>query len=780
MKKVFFLFVFFLCALQLPAQPQTPKLPEKVKVKLPKILDGTKLPRLEEDLFPQFSTSKNCKWGQDKTVEQTWVVYSDRNNNQTYATPDGTNKLTTLSFGEEVCIAEIRGNMALVYTDDRHNYPEIPSYAKPKGWISMEKLLLWKKCPTDTRGVQMKGIIAINLNNMQKGSTFNEKLYKNPEELNKSDRLNMNMNFYYIMKETPDKEFALLCTGAQFSQTTLYGWVHKTAYTLWNQRTCLEPNWNKKFVEEHRGDKTYTYDDDARSKIVTEWKFGNISGETEIDKYRMNPNLLRFPVLGQVDRSNNMILCTSFADRTGRINPVEYGIVSTTDVVNRVGEDMLQMNIILAIEATTEMGKFMSAIQKSLSKCKEYAKQGLKVRVGLVFYRNLASGISQSDIMPLCSYDNEQLLGKLQTGSVNARLVGERNVSLGQAIKAAVTGSTMGFTENQSNMLLVIGYHGTSEKEWDKEQLRRLLKKNKIQMASIQVMRSATGSSSRYHNLVTDLIKQNIEDQYRLIAADAKFKPAPDDDGYIYMSSRKEGNPLFASVRFNSVQNQELKPDVLSTLIKSCINGFSKSIIDATTIYEKGLQDIGFYEEFMKAKLGEKSYAAWKQVKAISAYAGYAQIKDLGENDNWRAILYLSDDELKGLIQKLETVSLAFENKENDRNVFVNAMRELLRRQLGGSISDKVIQEMTPDELELAIYGIVNIPSENMRFTKHSLKDLINRKAVSDEEYFDMLDNFSKKLKKLKGYLHGYKYRLEVGDRHGKIHYYWIPLEDLP
>lgn len=780
MKKVFFLFVFFLCAPHLSAQPQAPKLPEKVKVKLPKILDGTELPKLEEDLFPQFSTSKNCKWGQDRTVEQTWVVYSDRNNNQTYSTPEGTNKLTTLSFGEEVCIAEIRGDMALVYTDNRHNYPKIPSYAKPKGWISLEKLLLWKKCPTDTRGVQMKGIIAINLNNMQKGSTFNEKLYKNPEELNKSDKLNMDMNFYYIMKETPDKEFALLCTGAQFSQTTLYGWVHKTAYTLWNQRTCLEPNWNKKFVEEHRGDKTYTYDDDARSKIVTEWKFGNTNGETGIDKYRMNQNLLRFPVLGQVNRSNNMILCTSFADRTGNIN-TGNGFVSINGKVNSVGQNMLQMNIILAIEATTEMRKFMSAIQGALSKCKEYAAQGLKVRVGLVFYRDLVSDISQSDIMPLCNYDDPQLLGKLQTGSANTRLVGERNVSLCQAIETAVMGSTMGFTKKQSNMLLVIGYHGTSEKEWKGDHLQSLLKENNIQLASIQVMRSAIGSSCRYHNLLTDLIKKNIEGQYNAIAAKAKFKPAPDNDGYIYVSSRKEGNPLFASVRFNSMQDQELKPDVLSSLIKSTINGFSKSIIDAITIYEEGLKDIGFYEEFMIAKLGKKSFEAWKQVKAISAYAGYAQIKDLGESDNWRAILYLSSDELKGLIQQLETVNRAFENKENDRNVFVNAMRELLRRQLGGSISDKVIQDMTPDELESAIYGIVNIPSENMRFTKHSLKDLMNRKAVSDEEYFDMLDNFSKKLKKLRGYLRDYKYCLEVGDEHGaKMRYYWIPLEDLP
>lgn len=83
---------------------------------------------------------------------------------------------------------------------------------------------------------------------------------------------------------------------------------------------------------------------------------------------------------------------------------------------------------------------------------------------------------------------------------------------------------------------------------------------------------------------------------------------------------------------------------------------------------------------------------------------------------------------------------------------------------------------MSPEELENAIYGIVNVKSENMRFTRFSLSDLVNKKTVSDDDYFDMLDRFEKKYQKLSNITKGYDYRMEVGP----MYYYWIPLEDLP
>ena len=122
------------------ASAQAPELPSQVKAKLPGIL-ATNKPQMMETLLQEFRNGSG--WGQDKRAKPAlWVVYSDREQNPTYTTPNKAKRFGELKFGEKVCIADIKGDMALIYSDDRARYPEIPSNIKSKGWIPMENLLL--------------------------------------------------------------------------------------------------------------------------------------------------------------------------------------------------------------------------------------------------------------------------------------------------------------------------------------------------------------------------------------------------------------------------------------------------------------------------------------------------------------------------------------------------------------------------------------------------------------------------------------------------------------
>lgn len=784
MKNKAFLFVIFLATAGMAmAQPQ---LPAQVKAKLPEILSSSKLPKMDE---LQQELCNGSKWGQDKkAVQKLWVVYSDRDDNTTYSSPDKSERFGELKFGEKVCIAEIKGDMALVYIDANARYPDIPNGIKAKGWIPMENLLLWTKCPTDQRGVQKKGIIAINLNKMRPDEKFESKKYNSPDNLNKSTALNTDMNFYYVMKETPDGGYTLLATSAALNNSqALYGWVNKNAYTEWNQRSCLEPNWLQKFVDVNRGQRVYVYEDEGRSSQTTHWEYGTTNGDSNPSyKYRMHKNQLRFPILSQPD-DNNMVLCTSFADKTQKsINKAAQFVGSISGQVNERGKQMMQMNVILAVEATSDTKKYLPAIKEALAACKDYANQGLVIQVGLVLYGSMSNGGSGINNVPLSNYDDSRLQGMLNVNQATTRLTGERNVALQQAIEDAISPAKMNFKKGESNMLLVIGYHGTDDALWSEKALLDKLVANDIQLASIQVMRSASGSCNRYNEAMSKLIQKNVEMQYNAIGADAVFQEARNNstkettnDGYLFTSSRAKtsgGNPLFASFRYNKVLDQEMQPEALTRYVNNAINGFSKSITASKAIFEETLVNVDFYPAFLKKKLGEKGYNDWLQVKAISAYGGYAHIKDLGDEDNWKAILYLSSDELAGLIANLENISKAAEEGNTDRTIYISAIRELLKRQMGGSITDDEINALSPEELEDKIYGIVNVKSENMRFTKYSLKDLASRKTVSDDDYFDVLDRFVKKYKKLKTFTQGYEYRMDVGG----MYYYWIPLDDLP
>ena len=64
-----------------------------------------------EDLQRTFR--RGSVWGQDrKAVKKLWQVYSDRAENITWDSPEQKNRYSELNFGEKVCIAKIKGDMA--------------------------------------------------------------------------------------------------------------------------------------------------------------------------------------------------------------------------------------------------------------------------------------------------------------------------------------------------------------------------------------------------------------------------------------------------------------------------------------------------------------------------------------------------------------------------------------------------------------------------------------------------------------------------------------------
>ena len=109
---------------------------------------------------------KSLSYGQDgpKTGEF-WYVYSDRSDNTTYESPSvNSTKCGSLDFNEEVVIAKIEGDFALVYTEPGAPvYPQISRRAKSRGWIPMNHLLLWNSCPANEKGIYNKAIIVGNI-----------------------------------------------------------------------------------------------------------------------------------------------------------------------------------------------------------------------------------------------------------------------------------------------------------------------------------------------------------------------------------------------------------------------------------------------------------------------------------------------------------------------------------------------------------------------------------------------------------------------------------------
>ena len=315
MKHVFLLICVMLLSCPLMTAQEAPSLPKQVKVGKPAILKPENGTYKRSDLEREFCTAS--KWGTKNTIQEYWTVFSDRNDNPLYADAAKLQKLgTSLRFNEQVVIAEVKGDMALVYADAKQeHYPTIPSYAKSLGWIPMENLLLWDKCPTDTRGVQYKAILAINLNKMGGGRQFQGKYYENPEGEEFAHDLPTDMKFYFILKEAGkgNDMRVLLCSNPTVQGNNLLGWVDNNAYSTWIQRACLEPNWDPKFIANHKGTEVGVYATEflKSGDKVKSWEYGKQNGvdRNPYSYYRMDPQQLRFPILDKVDEHAEWIYC---------------------------------------------------------------------------------------------------------------------------------------------------------------------------------------------------------------------------------------------------------------------------------------------------------------------------------------------------------------------------------------------------------------------------------------------------------------------------------------
>ena len=90
-----------LCQIILPTEVTASK-PEVLKPKhgVVKKVD------VERELCP------DCNWGQNKTINEFWIVRSDRSRNPLYADAAKSRLLnSTLSFNERVIIAEVKSDM---------------------------------------------------------------------------------------------------------------------------------------------------------------------------------------------------------------------------------------------------------------------------------------------------------------------------------------------------------------------------------------------------------------------------------------------------------------------------------------------------------------------------------------------------------------------------------------------------------------------------------------------------------------------------------------------
>ena len=188
--------------------------------------------------------------------KQTWVVFSDRENNRVSPTKeeDITLVYKELKFLEPLIVLKKRKGMFKVgeYTPTSLNDGKLTlkkGKIKVKGWIPQERLLLWSKgLRSAETGFATKAILTVS--DPEVFGTPNDFIendsvivYKTPNLSEKAKKRSIG-DLVYIYKESADKEMLLIgktpASIVDSIQNSVYGWVSKKMVSVWGDRTAIQ------------------------------------------------------------------------------------------------------------------------------------------------------------------------------------------------------------------------------------------------------------------------------------------------------------------------------------------------------------------------------------------------------------------------------------------------------------------------------------------------------------------------------------------------------------
>jgi len=784
-----------------------PALGPQCKVFMPSILK--KYIVKESELSNLFSIDKKRKavtYGQvGVSTNQYWYVYSDRSNNTTYDSPSMSgNKYGSLDFNEEVVIAQIQRDFALVYTEPGSpQFPKVSSRAKCKGWVPMSHLLLWNRCPANERGIYNKAIIVGNIDKLKGDNTVGF-YYKNPETKDGQQNLHSAMKFYFVMKKDPKTGMHLLAEYSKVGgrvKSALFGWVSEGMYAPWSQRTCLEPNWDKDVVDQLKGFKIpvgpLEYSNPKKKtgaviKTATQIEMGrkkNNVTNSESLAYRFMPRTLRYPLLGNLT-DLGFYKITAFASNGNNEASVDAS-TDATDKVQKTLDNMRVINLIFVIDGTNGMKRYFNTVQSAINRASSndyFGRDNRVVKVGVVIYRDRADGKYVTEHLsmrkPTDSKLSEWLKNGGEYGVKNSPDDKSDYEALYEGLKVALDAGKMGYKREQSNLMFVIGDCGNDPVDKNSISQEEIVQKcieNRIQLSSFNVRNVDSGPYQQFRKQMARIVMKNMEGQYAQLGETAKHEYVSLEDGYDFKPGIDKETTYFIGSFRNVKSGKEMDDKQLYSLVYST----SQRLNEAISRQEKIVGNAGevvnrsgntaaseIEKKFLKTMLDSATIEALKRSNFLMAFEGFTP---KGQNgvDYWQPVIYISQPELVGLLGQLKHVNDEVDKQSDDRNAYVNAMKSLAASMVGDMSEDEIINMKNEDIMNM-ITGL-NVRTDALNYR---LVDIQNNRKVTPQQFKELTSRFVDQYKKLDA-IRQTTYPFSYRDNNGET-WYWIPAEDLP
>ena len=782
MKKLTVFFFFALGAVSMFAQT----LPNKCDVYKPTVLI-TRMLR-QSDVDHLLSSPDYCQ-AESKSGKKTfWIVYSDRNNNEAYTASTGTTVATTLPINEKLRIAKIENKRALVYVEPVANtvWPKISSAAECKGWVPMDRLLLWDLCLSDEMGVYQKALLCLNADESSKERGYG---FLNPQQLDKKIALDPTFKFYYVMKEakaTNGKKMVLLATQSLmsgFSDANLYAWVPQDMYVSWNQRSCLEPTWNKDDIQAFTKNKFSAFIYDEAGDAASQWDF-KVKKEDpypydDDDFYRWPGEVMRYPILDGTTPESDRYQCTALIGNMGGVF-----VDSTKIAKEKFYEDRKNVNIAILLDATQSMDVFSESVYQAIkSGCEYFDGTKYKIRIGVMLYRDQQDGEFETEWLKFTNPNNPKLLEFIQNGGEYGYKSDSKDKTNTESLFYGMNEALKRFRHPEhSNVLIVVGDCGNNamDSRVSIENLTSEIVKNDVNVVGFQVRNPDRTDWTLFNTDMQNIIRSSLQVKYDNISKGSRVVGRPNNDfsGYVFSNNQEQHNLLYMAEHRHALSGQEMQPDFLKKIMTEIIGGYAKKVEDLFTYVHTGqveeqVTEFGepiatggskLLDDWLKKKFGTAN------VSGLVGFTGWTG-KQKYERNIWMANVFFTHDELANLVAGLQPLhQVALTPKANDRKPYLDAVKQCIEKMAPGTD----LKATNLDEVLQRAMGI----NEPTPILKYPIMDVLDNQKVSDLEYRAILSEFKLNYEHLRGIVQNNTYKYKM--KYNNVTYYWIPVQEMP
>ena len=783
MKRLKVFVIFTLGVMSLMAQT----LPNKCLVSKPSVL-VTKM--LRETDVNKLMSSADFFQSESKN-KMFWIVYSDRDNNVAYTTSTGSTQACVLKMNEKLRIAQIENKRALVYEEPvaATQYPKISSAAICKGWVPMDRLLLWDICMADEMGVYQKAMLCLNADVESKERGFG---YINPDNLSKKIPLDPTFKFYYVMKRmkaSNGKNLVLLATQSSmsgFSDANLYAWVPEDMFVSWNQRSCLEPTWNKDDIQYFTQRKFVATIQDIDGTTASKWPFAIKKNDPypddDDDFYRWPGEVMRYPILDATTPESDRYYCTALVGSMGGV------FVDSVKIrKEKFYEERKNVNIILLLDATRSMNVFSESVYEAIKGgCEYFDGTKYKIKIGVVLYRDKADGKFETEWFSFTNPNNPKLFSFIQNG-------GEYGYSSAPADKTHTESLFYGMKEAldrfknpaHSNVLVVVGDCGNnqSDNRVTREALIAKIVEKDVNVVGFQVRNPDKYEWTLFNTDIQPIIRESLQKKSDNIKIGSKVTAKPNNDfsGFIFSNNLDVNSSLFLAEHRHALSGKEMDPNFLKKVMTEVIGGYAQKVDHLFDIVHKGISEddttkVGGGVQ-VNGKGGSELVDAWLKKKFgttnVSGLVGFAgnTKKQQSERNIWMANVFFTHEELANLVSGLQPLyTVACTPKANDRKPYLDAVKQCIEKMAPGTN----LKSGNLDEILKRAMGI-NEPTPILRYP---IKDVLDNQKVTDMEYRAILSEFKMNYEHLRRVVQNNTYKYKM--KYNNITYYWIPVQEMP